>query len=102
MKYKARIVRRKGEIEVKVSAVFTEEEYAGIQRIADDVHVNTDTVRGTEYDLSLGYLRLLCYWSDLWNNRASFPDIITNAARRRRELVKHIAERATRKRRKRK
>ncbi|QBQ72954.1 hypothetical protein QJV43_gp38 [Serratia phage Serbin] len=102
MKYKARIVRRKGEIEVKVSAVFTEEEYEGIQRISDDVHVNTDTVRGGEYDLSLGYLRLLCYWAELWNNRASFPDIITNAARRRRELIKHIAERASRKRRKRK
>lgn len=69
MKYKTRVKRSRGEVEVQLTLTFTQEELDGVDRISDDIHMSVDTIKQHDSQLSLAYARSMCYWVELYNMR---------------------------------
>ncbi|XAO54163.1 hypothetical protein [Yersinia phage vB_YenM_P744] len=67
MEYSTKVKRSHGVTEIRLIIRVSEEEITGVNKIADDVHCNVDTIKQHDFELSLAYARSFCYFVSLWN-----------------------------------
>lgn len=92
MKYRSRKVSHQdGSVEIKVSVIFTAEEIEAAEGKSDIPDLNLGMVtRASSVDESLGWLRVYCYWAEMWNNRERFKSFWLDTYQRRKWAISKL------------
>lgn len=85
-----KIKRPDGSTELRLSFVFRQDELDSLGRIPDDpnVHINNLRTEGDVYQKSdwyLLWLRNICHWVNIWNERDNFKAVITESVAMRKK-----------------
>lgn len=100
MKIKRRIIKRGPDIEVRVSIVFSKKELEGASDISSDPYVGLEPLRSEELSVFWSYLRLLCHWIEIWNDRKQYKKYIPMWRANRLALESRVESKKKRRRRK--
>lgn len=107
MEFNKRIIRKSdGSVVIKSTITLTPDEASAIERIPDDPNVGLDILRKKEQDLAttldsfLTWLRIICHWVDIWNDRERprTKERLMQAARERETRQKFISKKKRRRR----
>lgn len=106
MKFKNRLIRDKeGGLEIRLSFRFTKDEVKALDKIPDDPNVAFSTLREAEGDpyqkveWYFTWLRLICFWTDIWSNRDKHTKLISDSIQKRLYNLEKNSKRKRRKKR---
>lgn len=94
MRFQARkVVKKGGDVEIRLSFILSEEEASNSVRISDDPNVTLDVHRlardedpGVRADQALMWSRILIHWVDIWNSRDRLGKHIMESVQKKQAL----------------
>lgn len=106
MRFSHKIIRKDGGAEIRLSVKLSPEEVAALDRIPDDPNIDSSlkVLRSggpelaTRVDVFLSYLRIICHWMDIWDNREHLQHHIIRGISIRADRARKLSRKKRRKR----
>lgn len=94
MKFRNRLIRtEEGGIEIRLTFVFRPDEVASLSKVPSDPNVSFENLReggpdlGSKVDWYLQWLRILCQWVGIWNDRDNMKGYVVESVNHRKAIL---------------